>query len=505
MMSTFLQDFRYAWRQLYKNRGVSLTAILSLTLGIGATVSVFSIIYAVLKNPWPYQGADRIANVALLDKSGKEQNYGLNGPQTRELAKAHSLEYVVAFNGWNLTVTGSDVPEDVQANYFTGNVFQMLGVPALIGRYFLPADAPDGQDPQPVVVLSYKFWMHHYNGDRSVVGKTIQLVRKTYTVIGVMPPHFGFLGADVYLPLKLSGSPNEQYGTFVKVKAGVKPQVAVAELEPYFKQFAKQTPDHYPKGTTKIEIQNLSYWVTHSISKTLYLLFGAVGLLLAIGCGNVSILLLARGTARQHEFAVRTAVGASGFRLVRQLLTESLILAISGAGLGVLFAYLSLGWIVAGLPEYSFPHEADFHINVPVLLFSVGLAVLTGVFFGLFPALQMARPQISQVMQSNTRKVAGTVRGKHFHTVLIAGQIALTILLMTAAGAAIQGFLHMMRIPLGYDPHHVMSVGIPIHDNTYTTISERTNYYEQLRSAIGALPDVIATGISTNATPPNNG
>src|SRR6202789_3104492 len=132
MMSTFLQDFRYAWRQLYKNRGVSLTAILSLTLGIGATVSVFSIIYAVLVNPWPYQGADRIANIALMDKSGKETDYSLNGPQTRELAKAHSLEYVVAVNGWNLTVTGSDVPEDVQARYFTGNVFQMLGVPAML-------------------------------------------------------------------------------------------------------------------------------------------------------------------------------------------------------------------------------------------------------------------------------------------------------------------------------------------------------------------------------------
>ena len=235
------------------------------------------------------------------------------------------------------------------------------------------------------------------------------------------------------------------------------------------------------------------------------LLFGAVGLLLAIGCGNVSILLLARGTARQHEFAVRSAVGASGFRLVRQLLTESLLLALAGAGLGVLLAYRSLGWIVASLPEYSFPHEANFHVNVPVLLFSVGLAVFTGVLFGLFPALQMARPEISQVMQSSTRKVAGTVRGKHFHTVLIAGQIALTLLMMTAAGAAIEGFLRMMRIPLGYDPHHVMSVGIPVHDNTYKTITERVNYYEQLRDAIGALPDVVSTGISTNATPPNNG
>ncbi|HEY1755151.1 MAG TPA: ABC transporter permease, partial [Bryobacteraceae bacterium] len=504
-MSTFLQDFRYSLRQLFRNPGVSLTAIFSLALGIGATVSVFSIIYAVLMNPWPYQGADRIANVALLDKSGNEQGYGLNGPQTRELAKAQSLEYVVAFNGWNLTVTGSDVPEDVQAFYFTGNVFQMLGVPAMLGRYYLPSDAPDGQDPQPVVVLSYKFWMHHYNGDRSVVGKTIQLVHKTYTVIGVMPSHFGFLGPDVYLPLKLSNSVSEQYGTFVKLRPGVTQEAAAAELQPYFREFAKQTPDHYPKEYKKIAIENLSYWVLHSISKTLYLLFGAVGLLLAIGCSNVSILLLARGTAREHEFAVRSAVGATRARIVRQLLTESLILALTGAGLGVLLAYQSLGFIVARLPKGSFPNEADIHIHVPVLLFSVGLAILTGVLFGLFPALQFARPDVSQVMQSSTRKVAGSVRGKRIHRVLIAGQIALTLLLLSAAGAAIQGFVRMMRVNLGYNPHHAMSIGIPLHEKTFPTRIQRANYFTQLRDQIATLPDVISTGISTNATPPDSG
>jgi predicted permease len=168
-------------------------------------------------------------------------------------------------------------------------------------------------------------------------------------------------------------------------------------------------------------------------------------------------------------------------------------------------AYRSLGLIVARLPEYSCPHEADFHVNLPVLLFSVGLAVLTSILFGLFPALQFARPEISQVMQSSTRKLAGTVRGKQLHTALIAGQIALTLLLMTAASAAIQGFVRMMRVPLGYDPHHVMSVGIPVHDNTYTTVAERVNYYEQLRQKIATLPDVTSTGISTNATPPENG
>ncbi len=504
-MATSFQDLRYALRQLYKNVGVSLTAILSLALGIGATVSVFSIIYAVIMNPWPYQGADRIANIALLDKSGQEQGYGLNGAQTRELAKAKSLEHVVAFNGWSLTITGSDVPENVEAMYFTGNVFQMLGVPAMLGRYYLPSDAPDGQDPQPVIVLSHKFWIHHYNGDRSIVGKTIQLVHKTYSIIGVMPEHFGFMGPDVYLPLKLSGAANEQYGTFVKIKAGVKPEVAAAELEPYFREFAKQTPDHYPKEYKKLTIENLSYWVLHSIRSTLYLLFGAVGLLLAIGCANVSILLLARGTARQHEFAVRSAVGASSVRIVRQLLTESLILALVGSGLGVLLAYRSLGLIVAHLPEGSFPNEADFHIHVPVLLFSVGLAIATGVLFGLFPALQCARPEIGQVMQSNARKVAGSVRGKQLHRVLIAGQIALTMLLLTAAGAAIEGFVRMMRVDLGYNPHNIMSVGIPVHENAFPTWTGRANYFTQLRDKIAALPDVESTGISTNATPPESG
>jgi predicted permease len=504
LMHTFLQDVRYAFRQFGNHSGFALTAILSLALGIGATVSVFSIVYAVLMNPWPYAGADRICNIALLDKAGENNWNGLTGPQVRQLRQARSVEDVMAANEWSLTVTGGDVPEDVQGIYLTGSALQFLGLPAMLGRNFLPSDAPDGQDPQPVIVLSHKFWQRHFNGDPSVVGKPIQLVHKTYTILGVLPPRFTWLDGDAYLPLNPATSPTITYGTFIKLKPGITRAAAAAELEPLFQQFAKQTPNHFPKQY-KLEVRTISYYYMHELGGTLALLFGAVALLLAIGCGNVSILLLARGTARQHEFGVRSAVGASGFRIVRQLLTESLLLAIAGAGLGVVLAYQSLGWIVARLPEYSFPHEADFHVNVPVLLFSVGLAVLTGVFFGLFPALQLARPEISQSIQASTRKVAGTVRGKRLHNTLIAGQIALTLLLMTAAGAAIQGFVHMMRVPLGYDPHHVMSVGIPVHDNTYKSVTERVNFYEQLREKIGTLPDVLSTGISTNATPPESG
>jgi putative ABC transport system permease protein len=503
-MVTLIQDVRFALRQLRSHPGFTFTAILSLALGIGATVSVFSIAYAVLLNPWPYVGADRIGLISLVDKAGEDANWsGLTGPQIRELRRAHSIENVVAMNGWNLTVTGSDVPEDVQGAYLTPGAFQFLGLPAMLGRTFLPSDAPDGQEPQQVVVLGYKFWQRHFNGDPAVVGKPIRLVQKTYTILGVMPPRFGWLGADVYLPLNLSTSATITYGFDIKLKPGTTRAAAAAELEPLFQQFAKETPNHFPKHY-RLVVQDLNHYFS-KLGKTLNLLFGAVGLLLMIGCANVSILLMARGTARQHEFGVRAAVGASGFRIIRQLLTESLLLAVSGATIGVLLAYGSLNAIVSRLPEYSFPGEADFHINFPVLAFSVGLAILTAVLFGLFPALQLARPQISRTLQANTRKVAGTVRGKHFHNTLIAGQIALTLLLMTSAGAAIQGFLRMMRVPLGYDPHFVMSVGIPIHDNTYKTVAERINFYDQMRAKISALPDVLSTGISTNATPPENG
>ena len=207
-MHTFLQDLRFAFRQFGNHPGFALTAILSLALGIGATVSVFSIVYAVLINPWPYAGADRICTISLLDKAGEDNWNGLTGPQIRQLRQARSLEDVMGVNEWNLTVTGGDVPEDVRGIYMTGSGFQFLGLPAMLGRNFLPSDAPDGQEPQPVVVLSHKFWQRHFNGDPSVVGKPIQLVHKTYTILGVLPPRFTWLDGDVYLPLNPSTSPD---------------------------------------------------------------------------------------------------------------------------------------------------------------------------------------------------------------------------------------------------------------------------------------------------------
>src|SRR5580692_8516276 len=503
-MQILLQDLRFALRQLVRNPGFSLTSILSLTLGIAATVAVYSILYDAVLHPWPYAGIERICDVWLTDNSGREGTWGLTGPQIRQLGQTHAVEDVVASNYTSQTVTGSDVPDGATVVEMTGSHFQFLGLSPLLGRYFIPADAPDGKDPQPVAVLGYKFWQRHYRGDPSVVGRTIQLNHKSYTILGVMPVRFTWRDGEVYTPLKMASDQLHRYSPQIKLKPGVTMAAAAAEFRPLYQQFDHQTPNIFPKRY-KLSVRGLADTYTRDLKKTMYLLFGAVALLLAIGCGNVSILLLARGTARQHEFAVRSAVGASGFRIVRQLLTESLLLSLAGAGLGVFVAYRAIGFIVPRLPDHSYPYEADFHINLAVLFFSVGLAVLSGIIFGLFPALQSARPEISQVMQAGTQRLTGSVKGRRLHTALIAGQIALTLLLMTAAGAAIQGFIRMNTTPLGYEPQHVMSVVIPIGEDAHRTWADRARFFTELRDKIAAMPGVLSAGVSTNATPPNSG
>ena len=504
-MNTVIQDLRYCFRQLVKTRGFTLTAILSLMLGIGATTAVFSVVYAVLMNPYPYAASDRMIHMRLLDSAGHESGFGLTGGQWQEIRKSPVVEDAFASDGWSLTVTGRDLPEDVQADYFTSNGFNFFGVPTALGRGLLPSDAIDGQDPEPVAVLSYKFWQRHFSSDPSVVGKTIQLVRKTYTIAGVAAPHFVWDDADVYLPLKVTQDPVRAYYVGVRLKLGVSHEAANGALQPLLDQFAKETPKHFPKGNFRVHVVGLNEDFVKRLGGTLYLLFAAVALLLLIGCGNVSILLLARGTARQHEFAIRAAIGADRRRLIRQMLTEALLLSVTGAVLGILLAYRAIGVIVDLLPTYAFPHEAAIQLNIPVLLFSVALALFTGIVFGLWPSLQLSRPDVAQTMQSSTRRIAGGVRGRKMNTVLIAGQIALTLVMLAGAGAAMRGFLRLLHTPLGYDPHNIMSVGIPVHDGAYPTWAARAAYFDQILTRVSTVPGVAMAAISSNATPPSNG
>lgn len=505
-MRTLAQDLRYALRQLFRSPGFTITAVLSLTFGIAATTAVFSVVWGVIMNPYPYAAPERMVHVNLHgEKPDDDNGFGMTTGQWQQFRNAPGVEDSILTDQWNLTVTGQDLPEDVQATYMTSNSFNFFGVPAALGRGLLPSDAVDGQDPQPVVVLSHKFWMRRYNGDPSMVGKTIQLVRKPYTVVGVAAPRFTWNDADIYLPLKISQDPVRGYNVEARLKPGFTARMAEQQWQAMIEQFAKETPKHFPSRLGLLHVMGLNERFLHEIGGTLALLFGAVALLLTIGCGNVSILLLARGTARQHEFAVRGAIGASRGRIVRQLLTESVLLSMTGAVLGTLVAYKLLALIVILLPGGSFPHEAAIGINTPVLVFSVFVALATGVLFGLSPALRLSRPDVREAMQAGTRRVSGSASTKAVSNGLIAGQIALTLLMMAAAGAAIQGFLKLVQTPLGYDPHHVMSVGIPIHENTYTTIAARSVYFEALRNKVAETQGVTEAAISSNATPPSNG
>ncbi len=503
-MHSLASDLRYAARELRRRPGFTLTAVLSLALGVGATSAVFSVIYAVLINPFPYGGADRMVQLALKDKAGKYRYPGWNGVQLEQVQRAKTIESAVGEDGWNLTTTDGDLPEDVVASYISPNAPNHWGMGALLGRWLIPSDGPPGQEPERVVVLGYRFWQRYFNGDPAIVGRNIQLVHKTYRIVGVMPPRFRWREAEIYLPLKVTLDPNIYLGGTLKVRAGATLAQASAELQPLFEQFAKQTPARFP-DSFRVELRSITDLYAKPMGPTLYLLFGAVASLLLIGCANVSILLLARGTQRQHELAVRAALGAARGRIVRQLLTESLAIALAGGALGVLIAWRSLALMAAWLPTDSFPAESVIEMNLPVLLFSTALAVATAIVFGISPAWQLSRPDVGRVIQSSTRRVMGNAHGKRAHRAMVALQVALTLLMLTAAGAAGKGFLHLVKTDLGYDPHQTMSVPIPIHEGTYPTWKERSEYFEQIRAKIAAMPQVVAAGISTNATPPANG
>jgi predicted permease len=503
-MQSLISDLRYSARELRKRPGFTLTAVLSLALGIGATTAVFSVIYAVLIDPFPYVGSDRIMEMVLKDKAGNDRYTGFNGPQFDQLRNARSIESVVALQGWNLTTTDGELPEDVRSMAISTGYPNHWGMPARLGRWLAPSDAPPGQDVQPVVVLSYQFWQRYFSGDPNVIGRKIQFVHKSYEVVGVMPPRFKWGEQDVYRPLKVTADSNIGFEASIKLWPGVTPAQADAELQPIVEQFAKQTPQYYP-DTFHVDLRSIVDVYARPLGPTLYLLLGTVASLLLIGCGNVSILLLARGAERQQELAIRAAVGAGRLRMIRQLLTESLAVAIAGALLGLLLAWKGLAAIVAFLPEESFPSESVIKINVPVLLFSVGLAFLTTLVFGLWPALTLSRPDLARMMQSSARRVAGSAHARRTHGAMVAAQVALTLVMLSGAGAAAKGFLSLVNTDLGYDPRGAMSLPIPVHDNTHISWQDRSQYFEALRARIAAMPQVEAASISTNATPPWNG
>jgi len=502
-MNGLLQDLRYAVRQLRKSPGFAITAVLSLTLGIGATTAIFSVVYSILLDPYPYRDADRMVHVELRDKTDRGFLLIVNGSEYDQLRRASSVDDVFLQRQETQTLTGGQFPISVNAGQYSPNLFAYMGVPPLIGRGFTATDAPSGKS-SPVVVLSYLFWQKQFAGNRNVVGQTIELNHKLYTVIGVTPPRFTWGDSDVYAPGMPGADPHEYWNSFIKLKAGVKHTAAAAELQLLVDRFTKDDLKDFRHGR-RVAIVTLNEEVLGRFSGTLVMLFGAVIALLVIGCANVSILLLARGIARQHELAVRASIGASRTRLIRQLLTESVLLSLVGAGLGVLVAYRGVGTLSAMLPLYSFPHEATIRVNGTVLAFSAALSVVTGILFGISPAWQLSRPPISELIQANSAKHSGSARSRNTHRLLIAGQVSLTLLLMAGAGAATKAFLALTHMPLGFDPDHVFGLRAALPKGTNTNWQARLNANEAIRRTIQDVPGVTSASVSTTWFPPFGG
>jgi predicted permease len=503
-MESVLQDLRFTVRQLLKNRSFTLTAILSLALGIGATTAVFSVVYGVLLDPYPYKDNNRMVHVQVLDKDGHVLGLVFNtGSELAELKQAKCVDDIFMQGGSTVTMTGDQIPVSVQLGEYTPNLFEYMGVPPLLGRQFGSSDTTDGQASK-VAVLSYLFWKKQFNANHNVLGKTIELDRKLYTVIGVAGPRFTWGDSDVYVPYLPTGDPHDYRNSFIKLKPGVTLEAARAELEPLILQFHERDPKGYPP-ITRIKVITLNEQVLGQFSGTLLLLFGAVTLLLVIGCANVSILMLARGTARMHELALRSSIGASRWRIMRQLLTEAVLLSLVGAAFGVLLAFQAVKAITAALPFYSFPHEAAIHVSLPVLAFSVVIAVATGILFGMSPALQLSRPNLSELIQSGAGRHSGGNAGRRTHRLLITGQVALTLVLLTIAGAATRAFLTAYRIPLGFDVDRVTSLNLALPRKSYPGWTERANKYNSILQAIASAPGVEQVSVSTTWTPPLQG
>ena len=496
-------DIRYGLRSLYKNRAFSLVAVLSLALGIGATTAIFSVVYDALLHPFPYAGADRIVNPALIDQAHPQTPtwFAFTPSQFESFSKARSIDSVIGFMLNGLTATGSDLPEDVQAAYVTSNASSFLGVPAELGRGIEPFDAITGKQPSNIVVLAYKYWQSKYGGDPKIVGQILQLNHDNYTIVGVMPRRFTFTqtvsNADVYIPWAATRTPN--LFPLIRLRPGVSLTAANDEFQSFLDQFKRETPKHFP-ASFKVSVQQIAEPYIHRTGRTFALLFASVVLLLLIGCANCSILLLARGESRQHELAIRSAIGASRFRIVRQLLIESLAISCAGAAIGIVASFWLAQLPLQLMPD-AFPQEAAIAIHLPILAFSVGLALITGLLSGIYPALRLSRPNLSQVIQSTSR-TAGVNTSRRTLNILIGGQIALTFLLLGSAGAAIAGFLKITSTQLGYDPRNVMVVGIPLKRDTSKNQVARAAYIDQVRESAASVPGVLSVAVCARGIPP---
>ena len=488
-----IQDVGYALRSFRRSPAFVLVALLSLTLGIGATSAIFSVIHGVLIAPYPYAKPGEIWAPQVRGVDGRGGHpYSLD--EVRQMSELPAFASVMATSIETVLMTGEFSPESFGGVLMTGNAFNFLGVPPVIGRTIQPSDIrPDGQ-VEPVVVLSHRLWLRLFEASPSAVGRTLRLNGRPHTIVGVMPPRFGWYGSEgFWLPLSPTRTDLQFVNPIVRLKPDVSQPVAEEQLAAFHKRLAEEKPATFPRQGFTTTLRNyLDVTVASGEMRTsLRLLLGAVAFLLLIACANVANLQLARGTTRAREMAVRMSIGAGRRRLVRQLLTENVLLSVIGGAAGVLFAFAAIRFIVSLMPEFYVPNESRVEINTPVLLFALAVSVLTGIVFGLAPALQSSKADVTDALKASRSTGAGSDGGR-IRNLLVVIEVALSVVLLVSASLTVRTFLVLQNMNAGINPDRVLAVGVPLPPEKFATLEQRNRFVLDLLDRAGGLPGVEA-------------
>ena len=498
-MGTLLQDVKYAVRMLAKSLTFSSIAVLTLALGIGANTAIFSVINSVLLRPLPFRDPDRL--VQLFETEAAPGSYPFAGPDYLDWqAQNHTLEATSLYTwerGFN--ASGAGEPESASVVSTQANFFSVLGVQPQFGQAFTAGEDQEGENH--VAILSYGFWQRHFGGDLNAVGKPVELNSETYAVVGVMPRWFNYPpGTDIWTPFDMSSKNLGNRGSHSYRALGrLKPGVTVSQTQADLAIIAKRLEQQYPDSNEKVGavIVSMKEQITKSSREQLLILLGAVALVLLVACANIANLLLARATGRQREIAVYAVLGAGRWRVVRQLLTESVLLSLLGAVLGLLAAWWCVHLLEStkGLP---IPRENAVQIDVTVLLFTIAVSLFVGILFGIAPALQASKLNLSEELKSSAQATAGPAGSRRLlRDALVVSEIAGSLALLVGAGLLLRSFARLRNSEIGVQSKNVLTMGINLPGKKYATLTARWQFFDQLLERIQRTPGIQAASVAT--------
>ncbi len=497
-MRTLSQDLRYAFRNLWNARGFALVAAVTLAIGIGANTAIFSIIDTILLRPLPYRHPDEL--VRLNETESSPGRYPFAGPDFVDWKAQNSTFQDMTLFTWpsDMNLSGEGTPERVIALPTAANFFSLLGVEPLLGRTWAAGEDQTGKDD--VAILSYGFWQSRFAGDPHAVGRSIELNSRKYTIVGVMPASFRFPSrSQLWVPQLMDSKGLGQRGShFANAIGRMKPGVTVNAARADLKLVASRLEKQYPDSNDKVgaEVTSLRDDLVGNSRGSLFLMLGAVGLVLLIACANVANLLLSRAMARQKEVAIRSALGASRARLLRQLLTESLLLSLSGAALGLLLAW-GIVTLFSGAKNYSLPQFNTIQVNGTVLAFTFALAIATGMLFGAFPALQMSRPDLHEELKGGAGSAISPSRRRRFTSnALVVAEIALSLILLVSAGLLLKDFARLRSLDIGVRREGVWTAAVRLPDANYKTDQQRYDFAQALLERLRNIGGVDAAALT---------